>query len=200
MDSARGTLVAASADAALFRKGVWLLSWAVAANSEGLMSRKSGLLEGIAHRATIWTGSSWGFTVALAVIVAWALTGPLFGFSDTWQLVINTSTTIVTFLMVFLIQRFQNKDAQAIHLKLNELVAAVHGASNRLINVEDLSEGEMEGLHRHYNKLVELAKAEQDLTESHSVEEARSRHHRKLGAALKNVAATAAERRAADVP
>ena len=84
--------------------------------------------------------------------------GPIFGFSDTWQLVINTGTTIVTFLMVFLIQRTQNKDSQAIQLKLNELVAAVRGASNRLINVEDLTEEEVRVLHKHYAKLVELAK------------------------------------------
>ena len=116
------------------------------------------------------------FILALSVIVVWGLTGPLFHFSDTWQLVINTSTTIVTFLMVFLIQRTQNKDAQAIHLKLNEIVAAIEGASNRLIDVEDLSEGEIETLHRHYQKLVHLAKTDLKLTQSHSVEEAQARH------------------------
>jgi low affinity Fe/Cu permease len=82
---------------------------------------------------------------------------PLFGFSDTWQLVINTGTTVVTFLMVFLIQRSQNKDSQAIHLKLNELVAAVEGASNRLINVEDLTEEEVRTLHRHYARIEAVA-------------------------------------------
>src|SRR5687768_849628 len=112
------------------------------------MSRKRGLFERLAYWATRWTGSSWAFALAAGVILAWAVTGPLFGFSDTWQLVINTGTTIVTFLMVFLIQRSQNKDAHAIQLKLNELVAAVHGASNPLINVEDLSEKEVEALHR----------------------------------------------------
>jgi low affinity Fe/Cu permease len=96
--------------------------------------RFSHALEGVAHRVTEWTGSSWGFGVALAVIVVWGVTGPIFGFSDTWQLVINTGTTIITFLMVFLIQRSQNKDARAVHLKLNEIVAALQGASNRLIN------------------------------------------------------------------
>src|SRR5262245_18044961 len=145
------------------------------------MARKGGILECLARRATLWTGSSWAFALALGVILAWVVTGPLFPLSDTWQLAINTGTTIVTFLMVFLIQRSQNKDAQAIHLKLNELVASAQGASNRLINVEDLSEKEVQGLHRHYGKLVELAKGEGELTESHSIEEARSRHRTKQG-------------------
>ena len=146
-------------------------------------SRKTGRLgrrlERFAQRVTLWVGSSSAFGVALGTIAVWALTGPLFGFSDTWQLVINTGTTIVTFLMVFLIQRSQNKDAQAIHLKLNELVAAVEGASNRLINVEDLTEGEVRTLHRHYERLVAIAKQEQDLTHSHSIEEAERRHRTK---------------------
>jgi low affinity Fe/Cu permease len=100
----------------------------------------------------------------------------MFHFSDTWQLVINTGTTIVTFLMVFLIQRSQNKDAVALHLKLNELVAAVQGASNRLINVEDLSESEVRMLHRHYGRLAELSRENNSLTESHSIEQAVTRH------------------------
>jgi low affinity Fe/Cu permease len=100
----------------------------------------------------------------------------VFAFSDTWQLVINTGTTIVTFLMVFLIQRTQNKDALAIHLKLNELVAAMQGASNRLIEVEALSEHELMVLREHYAELAKLAKAETDIGISHSVEEARLRH------------------------
>ena len=101
----------------------------------------------------------------------------MFHFSDTWQLVINTGTTIVTFLMVFLIQRTQNKDAQAIHIKLNEIVAAVEGASNNLIDVEDLTEEEIETLHKHYQKLVQMAKNDIKLTQSHSVEEAEARHY-----------------------
>jgi low affinity Fe/Cu permease len=108
--------------------------------------------------------------------------GPVFGFSETWQLVINTGTTIVTFLMVFLIQRTQNKDALAIHLKLNELVAAIQGASNRLIDVESLSERELMLLRKHYGELARLAKEESDLGQSHSVEEARNRHATKLKA------------------
>src|ERR1051325_2332377 len=100
------------------------------------MSAKVGFLERASRWATRWAGSSAAFGIAVGTIVVWGVTGPLFGFSDTWQLVINTGTTIVTFLMVFLIQRSQNKDSQALHLKLNEIVAALEGASNRLINVE----------------------------------------------------------------
>jgi low affinity Fe/Cu permease len=115
----------------------------------------------------------------VGVILLWAITGPLFGFSDTWQLVINTSTTIVTFLMVFLIQRAQNKDSHAVHLKLNELVASIEGASNRLISVERLSEDELRVLQDHFRKLVELAVQDGNLLKSHSVEEADERHRRK---------------------
>jgi low affinity Fe/Cu permease len=106
----------------------------------------SELLEKFSYQATRATGTSVAFVLAVSVIVVWAITGPIFGFSDTWQLVINTGTTIVTFLMVFLIQRAQNKDALAIHLKLNEIVAALEGASNRLIDVEDLTEPEIDAL------------------------------------------------------
>ena len=137
------------------------------------------MLERFSTAVTRWTGGTPAFVIALAVIVVWAATGPLFAFSDTWQLVINTGTTIVTFLMVFLIQRAQNKDSKAIHLKLNELVAAMKGASNRLIDAEDLTEDELELLHRHYEELVVLARQDRDLAESHSVEEARSRHSEK---------------------
>ena len=146
--------------------------------------------EQLAHRVTEWTGSSWAFASALGVVVIWALTGPLFRFSDTWQLVINTGTTVVTFLMVFLIQRSQNKDARAVHLKLNELVAALEGASSRLINVEDLTEEEVRTLHQHYRGLVALAKRETSLTHSHSIEEAEARHRRKNRRGLAPVSVT----------
>ena len=132
----------------------------------------STALERFSHQATVRAGSSWAFLIALSVIVVWAVTGPMFGYSDTWQLVINTGTTIVTFLMVFLIQRTQNKDALALHLKLNEIVAALEGASNRLIDVEDLTEEEIETLHKHYQVLVRMAKKDSKLTVSHSIEEA----------------------------
>src|SRR5215210_1371153 len=140
------------------------------------------MLEQFSFKATQATGTSIAFMLALSVIVIWAATGPLFHFSDTWQLVINTGTTIVTFLMVFLIQRSQNKDSLAIHLKLNEIVASIDGASNRLIDIEDFSEKELETLHRYYAELAKLARDEAKVTESHSVEEARQRHSSKLGA------------------
>jgi len=142
-------------------------------------AREESLLARVAEKAVEWTGSTLAFTIASLTIVVWAVTGPLFGFSDTWQLVINTGTTIVTFLMVFLLQRAQNRDSQAIHLKLNELVAATMGSSNRLIAAECLTEKEMELLKNHYKHLVELAKREEDLTKSHSIEEAADRQSSK---------------------
>jgi len=147
------------------------------------MPRKKGSLgywfERLALKATEATGTSAAFIIALLVIIVWGATGPLFRYSNTWQLVINTGTTIVTFLMVFLIQRAQNKDALAMHLKLSEIVAALEGASNRLIDVEDLTEDEIRTLHEHYQKLVEMAKEDLKVTASHSVEEAEARHQSK---------------------
>ncbi len=115
------------------------------------------------------------------MIVVWGASGWIFDYSDTWQLVINTGTTIVTFLMVFLIQRSQNKDALAMHLKLNELVAGMRGASNRIVNVEDLTEAELRALHAHYVRLAELAEHDATLLESHSIDEAEARHAEKSG-------------------
>jgi len=130
-------------------------------------------LEHFSRWVTVWSGSSWAFTLALAVVIVWAVTGPFFHYSDTWQLVINTGTTIVTFLMVFLIQRAQNKDSLAIQIKLNELLASQQGASNRLINIEDWSEEEIVALHQRFSKLSErLSRAASDC-ESHSIAEAR---------------------------
>ena len=138
--------------------------------------KPGNVAEAAATRVTEFVGSGKGMMSAVAVVVLWAASGPLFGFSNTWQLVINTGTTIVTFLMVFLIQRTQNKDGLAIQLKLNELVAAMQGASNRLIDVEDLSEAELRVLRTHYRRLVEMARDDRDIAASHSVEEAESRH------------------------
>jgi low affinity Fe/Cu permease len=158
-----------------------LLSWNPRIMAKKASARGPGrsFLERLSLRATQWAGSSPAFAVACGVILVWALTGPVFHYSDTWQLVINTGTTIVTFLMVFLIQRAQNKDARAIHLKLNEIVAALEGASNRLVNAEDLTEAELEVLRRHYGTLSKMAEADASLTRSHSVEEAGRRHERK---------------------
>lgn len=136
--------------------------------------------EKVAARAVAWTGSTLAFMLAAATIIVWAATGPIFHYSDTWQLVINTSTTIVTFLMVFLLQRAQNKDSHAIHLKLDELVAATSGASNRLIAAEALTEKDMQLLTKHYKRLVELSQKDEDLRQSHSVEEAAHREARKV--------------------
>lgn len=102
---------------------------------------------------SLWLGSKWAFLLAGAVIAVWALTGSLFHYSDTWQLVINTGTTIVTFLMVFLIQNTQNRDARAINLKLDELIRAVDKAQNQMINIESLSDAELDLLQHHYENL-----------------------------------------------
>ena len=125
------------------------------------------------------TGTTWAFLFALLVIVVWGVTGPVFHYSNTWQLVINTGTTVITFLMVFLIQRAQNKSELAVQLKLNEIIAAIDAASNRLISIEDLSEVELEVLHRHYRELAVMAKNESPIAHTHSVEQAGARHHRK---------------------
>lgn len=135
--------------------------------------------EDAAHTITEWSGKPWTFGAAVMIVVLWLVTGPMFGFSDTWQLVINTGTTIITFLMVFIIQHTQNKDTQALELKLNEIVAAISGASNRLIDVENLTSAELAALHSHYCELAELAKKDASLTESHSIEEALVRHKSK---------------------
>ena len=122
------------------------------------------------------TGKPIAFIVAFAIIVIWAFSGPLFDFSDTWQLVINTGTTIITFLMVFVIQQSQNKDTVAIHLKLNELIASTKGASNRLIDVEDLTPEELDTLKNFYIKLSKLAEKENDISCTHTIEEAEDLH------------------------
>lgn len=142
---------------------------------------KKNILERISQRVTVVTGSSIAFVLSFTVILVWLATGPFFKFSDTWQLVINTGTTIVTFLMVFLIQRSQNKESMSIQMKLNELVAAMNGASNHLIDVEDLSEKELNILHQHYRKLAKMADEYKDIKESHSIEEAEARHKLKIG-------------------
>jgi low affinity Fe/Cu permease len=117
--------------------------------------------------------------IAFTLVLVWALCGPFFDYSDTWQLVINTSTTIITFLMVFIIQQSQNKDTLALQLKLNELIACQQLASNRLIDIEDLSEEELMVLKKFYVKLSDLAEKENDLYSSHSLDEATSFHTRK---------------------
>ena len=146
------------------------------------MNQSTGFFERFASKATQAAGSSWAFISALAVVIIWVVTGPLFEYSDTWQLVINTGTTIITFLMVFLIQKSQNKDSLAMQIKLNELIAVNKKASNRLLNVEDLTEAELHALHRFFGKLAEKAKEEAILSESHSIDEAEDIHDEKIEA------------------
>jgi low affinity Fe/Cu permease len=134
------------------------------------------LFEKISAKITRGTGSPLAFIVAASLIIVWLISGPLFGFSDTWQLIINTGTTIITFLMVFVIQHSQNKDTMALQLKLNELIASHDKASNRLIDVEDLTEEELMQLKKFYIKLSRLAEKEANVTTSHTLEEAMNVH------------------------
>jgi low affinity Fe/Cu permease len=134
----------------------------------------------MATRITKASGKPATFILACLIIILWGITGPIFKFSDTWQLVINTGTTIITFLMVFIIQQTQNKDTIALQIKLNELIASSEFASNRLVDVEDLTEEELEVLKKYYIRLADLAKKERDIHTSHSLDEASSRHYRKF--------------------
>lgn len=146
------------------------------------MKKKINLLfEEFSAKVTRAAGRPLAFSLAVLVIAAWIITGPLFHYSDSWQLVINTGTTIITFLMVFIIQQSQNKDAIALQLKLNELIASSSAASNRLINVEDISAEELETLKSFYSKLAVLAKLESDIHETHSIDEAGESHKKKSG-------------------
>ncbi|MEI9945969.1 MAG: low affinity iron permease family protein [Chitinophagaceae bacterium] len=132
----------------------------------------SAFFEKFAAKVTKATGSSGAFIIAFLIIIIWAVTGPVFHYSNTWQLVINTGTTIITFLMVFVIQQSQNKDTIALQIKLNELIACNPTASNRLIDVEDLTSEELETLKKFYIKLSKLAEKENDIHCTHSIDEA----------------------------
>jgi low affinity Fe/Cu permease len=133
----------------------------------------SDVFRGFAKRSSILLGSAWAFCGAVLVILVWLITGPTFHFSDTWQLIINTATTVVTFLMVFLIQNTQNRDAKAVHLKLDELIRAVKGARNQLVDLEDLSDEDLKKLEQQFQRL--RRKAEHDGTHSRKTEPAESR-------------------------
>lgn len=124
-------------------------------------------------------GSTAAFVISFSVVLLWVVSGPFFDFSDTWQLVINTGTTIVTFLMVFLIQRSQNKDSIAIHLKLNELIVAQELANNRLVSVEDINEMDLITLKKFYKHIAQLAESDLEVEDSHSLKEADLHHQRK---------------------
>ena len=143
------------------------------------MKKKTNLFERFSNWATAATGSSAAFIIATSTVLIWAVTGPLFHYSETWQLVINTGTTIITFLMVFLIQKSQNKDSKAVHLKLNELLASHEGTSNRMVNIEDLTEEELDHLYKFYIRLSDQAEKENDLTRTHSIDAAAENQKRK---------------------
>ena len=134
------------------------------------------LMEKFAGYAANVTGSTTAIVIAFLIILAWACAGPFFHYSETWQLVINTGTTIITFLMVFLIQKSQNKESLAVQLKLNEIIAAQERASNRLIDVEGLTEDELKTIHQYYCALKQKAELDDSLQESHSIEDAAINH------------------------
>ncbi|MBC7487948.1 MAG: low affinity iron permease family protein [Cytophagaceae bacterium] len=134
------------------------------------------LFEKFSSRVTEAAGSTYAFVGAVSIILLWLCSGPFFDYSEVWQLIINTSTTIITFLMVFVIQKAQNKESLSIQLKLNELLATNEIASNRLVCVEELTEDEMKVLRKFYSKLSNMAKEEGKITESHSIEEAEQFH------------------------
>jgi low affinity Fe/Cu permease len=147
------------------------ISTAMAKTNKYKAKEKLHWFEIFSSKAIKIAGSSGAFITACILIVIWMITGPLFHYSNVWQLAINTGTTIITFLMVFLIQKTQNKDALAIQIKLNELVAANMKASNRIVSIEDLSEAELERLNEYYTRLAEITKKEKKHQTSHSIEE-----------------------------
>lgn len=139
----------------------------------------SSAFEKFATKVSKAAGSTTAFIGAFIIVVAWAVSGPIFDYSETWQLVINTGATIITFLMVFLIQKAQNKDSLAIQLKLNELVASNESSSNSLVDIESMTEEEMVIIQKYYHRLSELAKKDQSIRTSHSIAEAHELHNRK---------------------
>jgi low affinity Fe/Cu permease len=143
--------------------------------------KRAGLFERFSSMVTRLTGSTAAFILAFVAVLVWALTGPVFHYSENWQLVINTGTTIITFLMVFLIQKAQNKDSLAIQLKLNELIAAHEFASNRLVNVENMTEDELKVIQKYYTRLSHITKNEESLQTSHSIDEAKKSSDAKKG-------------------
>ncbi len=136
------------------------------------MTPKSNFFERCSNAASSFTGTSWAFSAALIIVLIWAGSGPFFNYSETWQLIINTGTTIITFLMVFLIQKAQNKDSKAIQIKLNELIAASRRASNRLVDIEDLDECELDKLKEYYQKLAERVQQRTEMQSSQSIDDA----------------------------
>ncbi len=146
---------------------------------------KKQFFENFASKASKAVGSPYAFVSAFSLVIIWAICGPFFDFSETWQLIINTGTTIITFLMVFLIQKSQNKDSLAIQLKLNELVASSEKSSNRLVDIESMTEEEMMIVQKYYQKLSELSNTREPLQTSHSIEEANLDHEKKYKSTTK---------------
>jgi low affinity Fe/Cu permease len=136
------------------------------------LDQNTGWSERLAHKTTSYVGSSWAFTAALCTTLLWLVAGWIFHYSDTWQLVMNTISSIVTFLMVFLLQRSQNKDSLAMQIKLNELLAAIRGANNRLIDVEDLPEEQVRPLHERFQALSQRVRASGNTNGRVSIDEA----------------------------
>lgn len=133
------------------------------------MNATSRMFAGIARRTSVVAGSSIAFIIACSIVVVWALLGKMFHYSDTWQLVINTGTTIVTFLMVFLIQNAQNHDSRALHLKLDEIIRAIRIADNKFIDLEDASDEKLDALHKHLEAQIDEVK-------HHRARRARQKH------------------------
>ncbi len=140
---------------------------------------KPGFFEKFSAKATTATGSTPAIIIAFSGVLIWAALGPVFKYSEGWQMVINTGTTIITFLMVFLIQKSQNKESIAVQLKLNELVAAHEFASNRLVDVENMTEAELKVIQKYYAQLKIDTKKEESLQQSHSIDEAEKQHELK---------------------
>jgi low affinity Fe/Cu permease len=140
------------------------------------MTIKKNFFENFSSKVNKVTGSTAAFIISLMVVIVWLICGPIFHYSENWQLIINTGTSIITFLMVFLIQKSQNKDSLAIQLKLNELVASHEFASNRLVNIEDMTEDELKVIQKYYSKLSAFAKKEEFLQQSHSIDGAHEKH------------------------
>jgi low affinity Fe/Cu permease len=147
--------------------------------------RRRGFFDRLSDKVARGAGKPLTSVIAFALVLLWGLSGPFFGYSQTWQLIINTATTVITFLMVFLIQQSQNRDNMAVQLKLNELIACHKRASNRLIDIEDLSAEELDVVRKFYVKLSALAEAHNDLHSSHSIDEAEKVHMSKGSRARK---------------
>ena len=162
------------------------------------LSGTHSVFDRFAGKVTQYAGSPWAFALSLVSILLWGTTGPMFHFSENWQMVVNTGTTIVTFLMVFLIQQSQNKDSLAVHIKLNELLAAHELASNRVVAIETLDEADLATLRKFYCQLAEEAEEDGGIKQSHSLDDARAVIARK--AKVRSASTVAQAQRLAEAP